>query len=63
MDPSDPDKRVVVFCAKLQPSKRPLHLLRAFAEAALPKTSSIIAREGRSAPDHAESIASHQTSE
>jgi len=40
------DERVIVFCAKLQPWKRPLDLLRAFAQAALPNTSLIIAGDG-----------------
>jgi len=46
IDATDPDERVIVFCAKLQPWKRPLDLLRAFAKAGLPKTSLIIAGEG-----------------
>jgi glycosyltransferase involved in cell wall biosynthesis len=42
----DTDERVIVFCAKLQQWKRPLDLLHAFAKAAIPRTSLVIAGEG-----------------
>ena len=42
----DADERVIVFCAKIQQWKRPLDLLHAFAKAAIPKSSLIIAGEG-----------------
>ena len=38
--------RVVLFCAKLQPWKRPLDLLQAFAAAAVPETFLVFAGEG-----------------
>jgi glycosyltransferase involved in cell wall biosynthesis len=37
---------VILFCAKLQPWKRPLDLLGAFAKANLPRTRLVIAGEG-----------------
>jgi len=37
---------VVLFCAKLQPWKRPFDLLDAFVEAGLPKTTLVFAGEG-----------------
>lgn len=40
------DTTVILFCAKLQPWKRPLDLLRAFAKANLPKTLLVYAGEG-----------------
>jgi glycosyltransferase involved in cell wall biosynthesis len=41
-----PDSQVVLFCAKLQPWKRPLDLLQAFAQANLPRAYLIFAGEG-----------------
>jgi len=41
-----PDNIVVLFCAKLQSWKRPLDLLRAFADAAVPDTVLVFAGEG-----------------
>ena len=41
-----PDAAVVLFCAKLQPWKRPLDLLLAFAKADLPHTYLVFAGEG-----------------
>ena len=40
------DAPVIVFCAKLQPWKRPLDLLRAFAKASIPHSVLLIAGEG-----------------
>ena len=40
------DDTVILFSAKLQPWKRPLDLLRAFAKANLPKASLVFAGEG-----------------
>jgi glycosyltransferase involved in cell wall biosynthesis len=40
------DEKVIVFCAKLQQWKRPLDLLRAFAKAAIPRSTLMIAGEG-----------------
>jgi len=40
------DEKVIVFCAKLQPWKRPIDLLRAFAKAAIPHSSLMIVGEG-----------------
>jgi len=42
----DADEKVIVFCAKLQPWKRPLDLVRAFAKAAIPHSSLLIVGEG-----------------
>jgi len=42
---------VVLFCAKLQPWKRPLDLLRAFAAAELPRAVVIFAGEGPLRPE------------
>jgi glycosyltransferase involved in cell wall biosynthesis len=41
-----PDDPVVLFCGKLQPWKRPLDLLQAFAQAALPNGLLVIAGDG-----------------
>lgn len=41
-----PGQRVVLFCAKLQPWKRPMDLLEAFAKANLPETILIFAGDG-----------------
>jgi glycosyltransferase involved in cell wall biosynthesis len=43
---ADPDTCVILFCAKLQPWKRPLDLLRAFAKANLREALLIYAGEG-----------------
>jgi glycosyltransferase involved in cell wall biosynthesis len=40
------DQPVILFCAKLQPWKRPMDLLRAFAQAALPGSLLVFAGEG-----------------
>jgi len=40
------DAPVVLFCAKLQPWKRPLDLVRAFARTALPQSYLVIAGDG-----------------
>ena len=40
------DDLIVLFCAKLQPWKRPLDLLRAFAEAKVPRAFLVFAGEG-----------------
>jgi glycosyltransferase involved in cell wall biosynthesis len=41
-----PETSVILFCAKLQPWKRPLDLLRAFALAAVPNSALAFAGEG-----------------
>ncbi len=41
-----PHEKVILFCAKLQPWKRPLDLLRAFASAAIPDAKLIFAGDG-----------------
>jgi len=40
------EEKAILFCAKLQPWKRPMDLLRAFAKANLPDTKLIFAGEG-----------------
>jgi glycosyltransferase involved in cell wall biosynthesis len=45
------DTCVILFCAKLQPWKRPMDLLRAFAEAKLPNGLLIFAGEGAQRAD------------
>lgn len=42
----DPAERVILFCGKLQPWKRPLDVLRAFAIAAIPRSSLVFAGDG-----------------
>ncbi len=42
----DLSDRVVLFCAKLQPWKRPLDVLRAFAGAAIPRSVLVFAGDG-----------------
>ena len=42
----DPKALVILFCAKLQPWKRPLDLLRAFALAEFPNSALVFAGEG-----------------
>ncbi len=44
----DNDARVILFCAKLQPWKRPLDLLFGFAKASIPHSVLLIAGEGPS---------------
>jgi len=41
-----PDEKVILFCAKLQPWKRPLDVLRAFAAADIPRSTLIFAGDG-----------------
>jgi glycosyltransferase involved in cell wall biosynthesis len=41
-----PETCIILFCAKLQPWKRPLDLLRAFAQAKLPNAMLVYAGEG-----------------
>lgn len=45
-----PNDVVILYCAKLQPWKRPLDLLRAFAKAKIPKTLLVFAGEGHLRP-------------
>jgi glycosyltransferase involved in cell wall biosynthesis len=41
-----PHEKIILFCAKLQPWKRPMDLLRAFALAAIPNTKLVFAGDG-----------------
>jgi glycosyltransferase involved in cell wall biosynthesis len=41
-----PEDGVILFCAKLQPWKRPLDLLQAFVQARIPNTTLVFAGEG-----------------
>jgi glycosyltransferase involved in cell wall biosynthesis len=43
---ASPEDTVILFCAKLQPWKRPLDLLQAFAQAKLPNALLVFAGEG-----------------
>jgi glycosyltransferase involved in cell wall biosynthesis len=43
---ASPNDSVILFCAKLQPWKRPVDLLRAFAQADIPNTLLLFAGEG-----------------
>lgn len=43
---ASPDNAVILFCAKLQPWKRPLDLLQAFAKANIPRALLVFAGEG-----------------
>jgi glycosyltransferase involved in cell wall biosynthesis len=43
---ASPNDSVILFCAKLQPWKRPVDLLRAFAKANIPNTLLLFAGEG-----------------
>jgi glycosyltransferase involved in cell wall biosynthesis len=43
---ASPNNSVILFCAKLQPWKRPVDLLRAFAKADIPNTLLLFAGEG-----------------
>lgn len=45
------DAMVVLYCAKLQPWKRPLDLLRAFAKASVPGSYLVFAGEGPQRPE------------
>lgn len=40
------EEKVILFCAKLQPWKRPLDLLRAFAQANIPEATLVFAGDG-----------------
>jgi glycosyltransferase involved in cell wall biosynthesis len=42
----NPEEKVILFCAKLQPWKRPLDVLRAFAAAAVPHSTLVFAGDG-----------------
>ena len=42
----DDEEKIVLFCAKLQPWKRPLDVLRAFAEAEIPCATLLFAGDG-----------------
>ena len=42
----DNEEKIVLFCAKLQPWKRPLDLLRAFAAAEIPRSTLLFAGDG-----------------
>src|SRR4029077_18483173 len=42
----DNQEKIVLFCAKLQPWKRPLDLLRAFAAAQIPQSTLLFAGDG-----------------
>jgi glycosyltransferase involved in cell wall biosynthesis len=44
------DSTVILFCGKLQPWKRPLDIVRAFAKAAVPASYLVIAGDGRLGP-------------
>jgi glycosyltransferase involved in cell wall biosynthesis len=41
-----PQEKIILFCAKLQPWKRPLDLLQAFASAAVPNAKLVFAGDG-----------------
>lgn len=41
-----PQEKIILFCAKLQPWKRPLDLLQAFASAAIPNAKLVFAGDG-----------------
>jgi glycosyltransferase involved in cell wall biosynthesis len=45
------DQPVILFCAKLQPWKRPLDLLQAFAQANIPEALLVFAGEGPQKPE------------
>ncbi len=47
-----PETCVILFCAKLQPWKRPLDLLRSFAQAKLPNALLVFAAEGAQRSEH-----------
>jgi glycosyltransferase involved in cell wall biosynthesis len=53
-----PDAVVVLYCAKLQPWKRPLDLLRAFAKASVPGSYLVFAGEGPQRPELEREVAS-----
>jgi glycosyltransferase involved in cell wall biosynthesis len=40
------EEKIILFCAKLQPWKRPLDVLRAFAEANIPRSTLMVAGDG-----------------
>jgi glycosyltransferase involved in cell wall biosynthesis len=42
----NPNDEVILFCAKLQPWKRPLDVLRAFASASIPRSILVFAGDG-----------------
>lgn len=41
-----PNEKIILFCAKLQPWKRPMDLLKAFASAAIPDAKMVFAGDG-----------------
>jgi glycosyltransferase involved in cell wall biosynthesis len=41
-----PHEKIILFCAKLQPWKRPMDLLRAFSSAAIPNSKLVFAGDG-----------------
>src|SRR5579863_135611 len=46
-----PHEKIILFCAKLQPWKRPMDLLRAFASAAIPNSKLVFAGDGAQRAD------------
>jgi glycosyltransferase involved in cell wall biosynthesis len=46
-----PNEKIILFCAKLQPWKRPIDLLHAFASAAIPDATLVFAGDGAQRAD------------
>jgi len=60
---ASPNDTVILFCGKLQPWKRPLDLLRAFAQANIPGARLIFAGEGPLRPELETQVASLRISD
>lgn len=46
-----PNEKIILFCAKLQPWKRPMNLLQAFASASIPNARLVFAGDGAQRPE------------
>lgn len=53
----EPHEKIILFCAKLQPWKRPLDLLQAFASAAIPDSKLVFAGNGAQRPELENTVA------
>jgi glycosyltransferase involved in cell wall biosynthesis len=60
---AQPDDAVILFCAKLQPWKRPQDLLHAFVKANIPKTKLVFAGEGPLRAELEAQVATHGLAE
>ena len=58
-----PSEKIILFCAKLQPWKRPMDLLQAFASAAIPNAKLVFAGDGAQRPELERAAAAQKISD